>query len=576
MGKMSSPIKYSSTGQTVTSEKTVTETTTRQSHSPSKLNRSFLNSSQTTVTDDDLGYSSYVPSMSPRKIVINRARSRSVGSLEHLNFEDETSKDVGLNYVEINIDEVKTTRNHEKKEMQELNSRLASFIDKIAFLEAKNKILSDRIDIDLKQFKEDWSTNAVIQKIEAELKQARKLHDDVNNENGSLKIAIRSLEERNDKLQEENGKLETAYQNSKQAIDRQMQVVSDFEAENNLLRRKANTKDAESKKDKAEIKRLRDELKQRGDTLNRENLNLVKSENKRHTVEEEFEYFKHLHGQRLNDLDDILSRDRQKEEDIWTKKMEQGLKKIQDSYDEQLEVTKAAYGLKSNQLENDVNQYKRRVIETESQKDQPNQEIARLREEIRAMKVKFDETKDVNLSMRVEIAAYRKLLEGAHDSVGLKQAIEALLRQYSMKQETQEKTDITTHRVITGEMQAKIKYQKEAKGPVGICDCSEDATYIVLENTQSKDEDLTGWKIKRLLEDTGDKVDFTFPNGAKVKGNSKVKVWARGYKPLGKSDDFELPYQQTWGQGSSVTTYLQNPSIEEKSTHVKRSVYNTA
>ncbi|CAH1772889.1 unnamed protein product [Owenia fusiformis] len=420
---MSSPVKYATKGQTVTSEKTVTETITRQTNSASKSGSSFLNSSQTTATDDDLGYNSlYVPSMSPRKIVINRERSRSLGSLEHLNFGDETSRDVGLNYVEINIDEVKTTRNHEKKEMQELNSRLASFIDKIAFLEAKNKILSDRIDFDLKKFKEDWSTNAVIQKIEAELRQARILHDDVNVENGRLKITIRSLEEQIDKLQEENGKLETAYQNSKQDIDRQMQVVSDFEAENNLLRKNGNAKDAESKKDKAEIKRLQEKLKERGDTLNRENLNLVKSENKRHTVEEEFEYFKHLHEQRLNDLEDLLTRDRQKEEDIWSKKMEQGLKKIQESYDEQIEITKTAYSLKNTQLENDINQYKRRyqesVTEWESQNNQPNQEIKQLREEMRAMKIKFDETKDVNLSLNVEIAAYRKLLEGAHDSTG--------------------------------------------------------------------------------------------------------------------------------------------------------------
>jgi len=40
--------------------------------------------------------------------------------------------------------------------------------------------------------------------------------------------------------------------------------------------------------------------------------------------------------------------------------------------------------------------------------------------------------------------------------------------------------------VIKGEMSAKTTYQRSAKGPVSISECSADGTYVALENTGRK------------------------------------------------------------------------------------------
>jgi len=43
-----------------------------------------------------------------------------------------------------------------------------------------------------------------------------------------------------------------------------------------------------------------------------------------------------------------------------------------------------------------------------------------------------------------------------------------------------------TTQVIKGEMSAKTTYQRSAKGPVSISECSADGKYISLENTGRK------------------------------------------------------------------------------------------
>lgn len=40
--------------------------------------------------------------------------------------------------------------------------------------------------------------------------------------------------------------------------------------------------------------------------------------------------------------------------------------------------------------------------------------------------------------------------------------------------------------VVKGEMSAKTTYQRSAKGPVSIAECSSDGKYICLENTGRK------------------------------------------------------------------------------------------
>ena len=81
----------------------------------------------------------------------------------------------------------------EKKDMQDLNERFASYIEKVRFLEAQNRRLAD----ELEKLKSKWGkeTSAVKAMYQAELGEARCLLDKSEKEKSRLEIGSSSLEE---------------------------------------------------------------------------------------------------------------------------------------------------------------------------------------------------------------------------------------------------------------------------------------------------------------------------------------------------------------------------------------------
>ena len=66
-------------------------------------------------------------------------------------------------------------------------------------------------------------------------------------------------------------------------------------------------------------------------------------------------------------------------------------------------------------------------------------------------------------------------------------------------------SSMRTTQVIKGEMSAKTTYQRSAKGPVSISECSADGKYVALENTGRKVQThsctFTNWQFLNALCD---------------------------------------------------------------------------
>ena len=86
----------------------------------------------------------------------------------------------------------------EKKDMQDLNERFASYIEKVRFLEAQNRRLAD----ELEKLKSKWGkeTSAVKAMYQAELDEARRLLDESEKEKSRLEISNSSLSEQIEEL----------------------------------------------------------------------------------------------------------------------------------------------------------------------------------------------------------------------------------------------------------------------------------------------------------------------------------------------------------------------------------------
>ena len=102
------------------------------------------------------------------------------------------------NVTNTGVQAVRVSREKEKRDMQDLNERFASYIEKVRFLEAQNRRLAD----ELEKLKAKWGkeTSAIKAMYQAELDEARRLLDDAEKEKARLEIRCASLEEQIEEL----------------------------------------------------------------------------------------------------------------------------------------------------------------------------------------------------------------------------------------------------------------------------------------------------------------------------------------------------------------------------------------
>lgn len=142
----------------------------------------------------------YKPFTQPKNIVINRV-SLSPGTSMSTIQKTRSSASFGLgaqlqsgvlgNISHQGVASMKLKREGEKKEMQDLNERLAHIIEQARFLEAENKALRDALN----RSKKEFDPEPLKQMYQAEINEAKKLLDDANNDNGNLKVRINTLED---------------------------------------------------------------------------------------------------------------------------------------------------------------------------------------------------------------------------------------------------------------------------------------------------------------------------------------------------------------------------------------------
>jgi len=517
-------------------------------------------------------------------------------------------------------------RHREKKDLQDLNERLANYIEKVRFLEAQNKRLAD----ELEKLKAKWGkeTSNVKAMYHAELDEARRLLDEANREKGRLEVRVASLEELLEELRKNLDEARKTAAAERERAEGQLQQLSDIEAEINLLRRRFQSYETDREKDRKLIQLLKEQLQAARTDLDNETLLHIDAENRRQTLEEELEFLKTLHDQEMKELAALAYRDTTSENrEYWKSEMGQALREIQQSYEDKVDGIRAElesfYNLKVQEVRTGANQnnlqathaveetkrlrgqmgslrdrlsdldsknaqlareleaLRREKEETERRLGDENgdlkSEVCQLRAELEAIIKELERISDTKLGLELEIAAYRKLLEGEENRVGLRQIVDILTsdQSYTFRQTEATSGDGTkVSQVTKGEMAAKTTYQRSAKGPVAIAEISGDGKFVQLENTGRKDEELGEWHLKRNI-DNEDKYDVVLPKAFTLKAGEKVKLWAKGQKPTegAGTSDIEVG-ESTWGIGSSVViTKLINPANEERATHVQRTTF---
>lgn len=144
---------------------------------------------------------SYRSTIAPRQLIIQRGsnanqsltRSKFGGSENFLQPSFFAPSGAYASITTSGIQTVASSREEEKKDMQDLNDRFANYIEKVRFLEVQNRKLTD----ELEKLKAKWGmeTTQIKAMYLTELDEARRMLDEAEKEKAYLSIRVASLEE---------------------------------------------------------------------------------------------------------------------------------------------------------------------------------------------------------------------------------------------------------------------------------------------------------------------------------------------------------------------------------------------
>lgn len=520
------------------------------------------------------------------------------------------------------VETVKEGREQERKDMQDLNERFSNYLGKVRELEAQNRKLAD----DLEKLKAKWGveTRQIKAMFQAELDEARHQLDEAEREKARLEIRIASLEEQLEELRTKLNVAQLEVVAYREKVTFQNKLIEEYEQEITMLRKQVDSLETEHAKDQKTIADLEDKLQRAREELDKETLAHIDAENRRQTLEEEIEFLKSIHDQEMKELAALAYRDTTSENrDFWKNELANAIREIEQMYSEKMEDMKTDLEIvyknkldtmrlaaqnqannvnvekdeckdlrkgvtelrdrindldKENQdLQRQIDALKRekedRERELEAENDDLRDEKAQLKRELDAIINELQHVADTKMSLDLEIAAYRKLLEGEERRANIDKPDKSSRGPTAGQPAAAEPEDSGSFG--SGVMSAKTTYQRTAKGALAVPDCPPDGRYVRLENTGKKEENIEGWSIVRNVDGREQAPWVLGPEFRAVQAGQKITIYAKGSKPASApKTDLEME-KETWGIGSQVVTRLVNQEGEERASLTQKTIYTS-